>query len=261
MTATAPPPSAVRAAWDRDGFVVARGLFPADTIRAAAAEADALPARFAHLVSTKNMRCRWSDNVLTGECQFDAFDPIIDLSPACRELARAPALVGLLAEVYGEPACLFKDKLIFKHPGAKGYGLHQDWIAWGDAKFPRSFLSVVIPLDVADADNGCTVVYPGYHRNGPLTPEDGEYHELPAGTVDEARAVPLVLGLGDVGVFGGFTPHRSAPNLSDRPRRQVYLSYTKQSDGGELRDRHYGDFRAWLKEKYAQYGKTETYFE
>jgi ectoine hydroxylase-related dioxygenase (phytanoyl-CoA dioxygenase family) len=174
-------------------------------------------------------------------------------------LALDRRLVDAISDLYGDPACLFKDKLIFKFPGAKGYRLHQDWIAW--QRFPRSFNSVLVPLDPADADNGCTIVYPGYHHNGPLTPPDGDYHELPADTVDEAKAVPLVLAPGDVAAFGGFTPHRSDPNLSDRPRRQLYFSYTRQSEGGDLRTVHYEDFRIWLKEKYAKYGKTDTYFE
>jgi len=139
-----------------------------------------------------------------------------------------------------------------------GYGLHQDWIAW--ERFPRSFLTVLVPLESADRDNGCTIVYPGYHHQGCLTPEDGEYHELPAGTVDEDRAVPLVLAPGDVAIFGGFTPHRSDPNVSSRWRRQLYLSYNALGDGGDLHDVHYADFHRWLKTKYAQYGKHETYF-
>jgi 2-aminoethylphosphonate dioxygenase len=196
---------------------------------------------------------------LTGECQFDAFDPIVDLSSPCHRLAIEPRLLDALGNLYGEPACLFKDKLIFKLPGAKGYNLHQDWIAW--KRFPRSFLSVLVPLDRADSDNGCTIVYPGYHNNGPLSPADGDYHELPNDIIDETTAVPLILEPGDVAVFGGFTPHRSDPNLSDRPRRQLYFSYTRQSDGGDLRAIHYDDFHKWLKEKYARYGKTNTYFE
>ncbi|QEL14564.1 phytanoyl-CoA dioxygenase family protein [Limnoglobus roseus] len=249
-----------RTAWERDGFVIARGVFSPEEIQAAAADADRVEREFKHLVSTQNRRCRWQDNVFTGECQFDAFDPIIDLSPACAALARDPRLLSLLNDLYGEPAFLFKDKLIFKHPGAKGYALHQDWIAWGDT-FPRSFLSLLVPLDPADEENGCTIVYPGYHHNGSLTAEDGNYHELPADTVDESRAVPLTLALGDVAVFGGFTPHRSNANLADRPRRQLYFSYTKESDGGDLRERHYKDFQEWLVRKYEEYGKTGTYFE
>jgi ectoine hydroxylase-related dioxygenase (phytanoyl-CoA dioxygenase family) len=260
MTAVLTRPS-LKPQWDRDGFVIVRGLFDPAEVADAAADADRVREQFAHLVNTKNIRCRWSNNVFTGECQFDAFDPVIDLSPACRRLAYDRRLFELLADLYGGPACLFKDKLIYKLPGAKGYGLHQDWIAWGDDRFPRSFLSLLVPLDAADEENGCTLVYPGYHHNGPLTPEDGQYRELPAGTVDEATAVPLVLEVGDVAVFCGFTPHRSNPNLSDRPRRQLYFSYTKASDGGDLRERHYQDFHVYLRRKYAEHGKTETYFE
>jgi ectoine hydroxylase-related dioxygenase (phytanoyl-CoA dioxygenase family) len=119
---------------------------------------------------------------------------------------------------------------------------------------------VLVPLEAVDRDNGCTIVYPGLHRSGPLTPLDGEYHELPASAVDESQAVPLVLAPGDVAMFGGFTPHRSDPNVSSRWRRQLYLSYNAASEGGDQHDRHYVEFHAWLKEKYAQYGKNETYF-
>lgn len=249
----------LRTKYECDGYLVFPGLFNRDMMDRLSADADRVRERHARLIDTKNIRCRWQDNVLTGECQFDAFDPIIDLSPVCKEAACHPALLTALEAIYGEPACLFKDKLIYKLPGAKGYDLHQDWIAW--ERFPRSFCSVLVPLDDADADNGCTIVFPGYHRNGSLSAEDGQYHPLPAGTVDEAKAVPLVLRKGDVAVFGGFTPHRSDPNLTDRPRRQLYLSYTKRSDGGELREAHYNDFHAWLRKKYAEYGKSDTYFE
>ena len=57
-------------------------------------------------------------------------------------------------------------------------------------------------------------------------------------TVDEATAVPLVLEPGDVAVFGGFTPHRSDPNVSAGPRRQLYLSYNADSAGGDPRAKH-----------------------
>lgn len=258
-TLAAPVSPALREAYDRDGFVVVRSLFDPAIMAEASAEADRLLTQYDHLRDVKNMRCRWQDNVFTGECTFETFDPVIDLGRVCERLALHPRLLDVIAALYGEPARLFKDKLIYKPPGVKGYGLHQDWIAWPG--FPRSFLTVLVPFDAADRDNGCTVVYPGYHRGGPLTPQDGKYRELPAGTVDEARAVPLLLEPGDVAVFGGFTPHRSDPNVSDRWRRQLYLSYNADSDGGDQRDRHYREFHAWLKVKYAEYGKTETYFK
>jgi len=73
-------------------------------------------------------------------------------------------------------------------------------------------------------------------------------------------AVMLDLAPGDVAIFGCFTPHRSAPNLTSRWRRQLYLSYTARRDGGDLREQHYRRFHAWLRQKYAASGKTDLYF-
>jgi hypothetical protein len=249
-----------RQAYQRDGYIVVPGLFSAAEIARAGTEAEALLERCKPLMSVRNLRCRWQSNVTTGAaCEFETFDPVIDLSPAAHDLAHDPRLLGVLAELYGEPACLFKDKLIYKPPGLKGYGLHQDWIGWPG--FPRSFLTVLVPFDPADADNGATEVFPGYHHGGTLATEDGNYHELPLDAIDESRGVLLTMQPGDVAIFGGFTPHRSAPNRSDRWRRQLYLSYNKQSDGGLQRDKHYAEFHVWLRMKYAEYGKTDVYFE
>jgi ectoine hydroxylase-related dioxygenase (phytanoyl-CoA dioxygenase family) len=255
----APAPSDTRLAYERDGYIVLRRLFSAAEIARAAAEAEALLEHCRPLISVRNLRCRWQTNVTTGTCDFETFDPIIDLSPACRDLALDDRLLAALAGLYGEPACLFKDKLIYKPPGLSGYGLHQDWIAWPG--FPRSFLTVLVPFDAADGDNGATEVFPGYHAAGSLSPEDGDYHELPPDLVDLSRGVLLELRPGDVAVFSGFTPHRSAPNRSTRWRRQLYLSYNKHSDGGPQRERHYAEFHVWLHKKYAEYGKTDVYFE
>ena len=82
------------------------------------------------LIDTDNIRCRWQNHVETGECRFDCFDPVIDLSEACERAARDPRLLEIVGALYGEPACLFKDKLIFKPPGSPGYELHQDYISW-----------------------------------------------------------------------------------------------------------------------------------
>ncbi len=249
----------MKQAYDRDGYVIVRGLLPAAKIARATAEAETLLERCRPLMNTRNLRCRWQPNTKTGECEFETFDPVIDLSPACRDLAFDSRLLEVLAELYGEPACLFKDKLIYKPPGIKGYDLHQDWIGWPG--FPRSFLTVLVPFDPAGRDNGATEVFAGYHHQGALAPEDGEYHALSPERVDPARGVLMELAPGDVAVFGGFTPHRSAPNHSDRWRRQLYLSYNKLSDGGEQRTRHYEEFHVWLRKKYAQHGKTDVYFE
>ncbi|MGF1582792.1 MAG: phytanoyl-CoA dioxygenase family protein [Gemmataceae bacterium] len=239
------------------GFLIVRGLFAPEEIQRGSQEADKLFQRD-DLKKSDNIRCRWQTNETNGACQFETFDPVIDIGPVCRELAYDVRLLEVLHDLYGEPACLFKDKLILKRPGMKGYNLHQDWIAW--ERFPRSFLTVLIPFDRAAADNGCTEVFPGYHKNGPLSPEDGEYHELSFDGIDESKGVLLELGIGDIAIFDGFAPHRSGPNNSERWRRQLYLSYNKQSDGGDFRKRHYAEFHHWLRKKYAEYAKNNVYF-
>jgi ectoine hydroxylase-related dioxygenase (phytanoyl-CoA dioxygenase family) len=244
-----------------DGFLIVREFFTPGQIAAAESEARSLLKR-TDLIHTDNLRCRWttecSGGASNGACVFETFDPVADLSPACGQLATDPRLLAAIGALYGEEACLFKDKLIFKPAGAKGYGLHQDYIAW--PSFPKSFLTVLVPIDPSTVENGCTEVFSGYHHNGCMSAEDGEYHELPLSSVDPARAVKLELSPGDIAIFGGFTPHRSAPNASTSFRRQLYLSYNALSDGAHQRDRHYEEFLAWLRKKYAEYGKMDVYF-
>lgn len=247
----------LRTAFEQDGYVVCRGVFALEEIVSLAEAANRLLTR-RDLIHQSNLRCRWQNHHVTGECRFDCFDPVIDLDAVVERIARDARLTSLVSELYGEPAYLFKDKLIYKPPGATGYALHQDYIAW--PSFPRSFVTLLVPIDPTSDENGAVEVFPGWHKNGCLAPEDGEYHELDVAQVDESSGVRLLLEPGDVAVFHGMLPHRSAANQSSQWRRQLYLSYNAASDGGEQRTAHYQEFKDWLKRKYAEYGKVDTYF-
>jgi len=176
----------------------------------------------------------------------------------CEIVARDPRIIEIVSALYGEPAHLFKDKVILKPPGAKGYDLHQDYISW--KTFPKTFITAALAIDPSAADNGATEVFPGVHKRGYLSPVDGEYHHLPLEEIDESTGVYLELEPGDIAFFSGYTPHRSGPNRSNRWRRLLYLSYNADSDGGDRRDAHYREFHTWLPKKYAEYGKHNTYF-
>src|SRR5262245_49920958 len=119
----------LRHKYSDDGFVILRGVFTTEEMAALDAEANVLWWR-KDLIDVKNIRCRWQDHVETGECTFECFDPVIDLSPLVGRMAGDRRILDALVELYGEEACLFKDKLIFKPPGTKGYAMHQDYIAW-----------------------------------------------------------------------------------------------------------------------------------
>ncbi|MGH8456075.1 MAG: phytanoyl-CoA dioxygenase family protein [Stenotrophobium sp.] len=239
------------------GYCAVPRAFSADDVAALDQEAQRLLVR-EDLIHSNNIRCRWADHVDTGECRFDSFDPVTDIAPECARIARDCRIKERLWQIYDNPACLIKDKLIFKPPGAPGYPLHQDYIGWAD--FPRSFLTVMLAIDRCDAQSGAVEVFAGYHKQGSLAPEDGQFHRLPAGTVEAARGEILTLEPGDIAIFDGFTPHRSGPNLSGAGRRLLYLSYNSAADDGDLRETHYQQFHAWLKERYAEHGKFRTYF-
>ncbi len=245
-------------AYYRDGFLILRRVFRDDEMAVLRWEASTLVERH-DLIDTANIRCRWQDHVTTGACTFDCFDPVIDIGPVCRAFARDERILAPLRALYNDEAYLLKDKLIFKPPGVKGYSLHQDYISWPD--FPKSFVTVILAIDASSADNGATEVFPGYHRQGCLTPLDGDYHELPVESIDPSRGMMLELEPGDLAIFSGYTPHRSAPNGSATWRRQLYLSYNAGRDGGEQREDHYTQFHRWLHEKYAQFGRTGVYFK
>jgi ectoine hydroxylase-related dioxygenase (phytanoyl-CoA dioxygenase family) len=231
------------AAYADDGYLILRKVFSPREITRVAADAQRL-ARRADLIAPENLRCRHQPHIETGEPLFEVFDPVVDVAPHCARLAKGRRILDPVEAIYGEPAELFKDKLIFKPPGAQGYALHQDHPGWPG--FPESFLTVVIAIDAGGEENGCTVVYPGCHKRGRVAPADGQY-QMPDEAVREEDATPLVLEPGDVAIFGCFTPHRSAPNRSGQPRRQLFLSYNARSEGGQQREKHYAEFHAYMR--------------
>jgi len=246
-----------RNAWSRDGYVILRDLFTASEMAELAAETECLSQR-EDLIDPFNLRCRYMPHHATGEPLFEVFDPVNDVAPVCRRFAHDPRIVDAVASIYGEPAALFKDKLIFKPPGAKGYDIHQDIpLSWAD--FPRSFLTVLIPIDPSDSANGCTQVYSGYH--GGFLSQDPNVYMLSPGAVDDSRRVDLILNPGDVAIFHGLTPHGSGPNRSDGMRRAFFPSYNALSDGGDQRAAHYASFRERMAGRFDAERRSKLFFK
>ena len=122
-------------------------------------------------------------------------------------------------------------------------------------------MTLLLPIDPSNDDNGATEIFARSHRQGYLLAADGDYHELPLSQVDQTKGVRLCLEPGDVAVFHGILPHRSGANFSQTWQRQLYLSYNAHSDGGDQRDAHYRELQVWLKKEYAEFGKDAVYFK
>jgi ectoine hydroxylase-related dioxygenase (phytanoyl-CoA dioxygenase family) len=243
--------------FDQQGFLVLKSVFDADEMRQLLVESERLLTERLDLISPNNLRCRYMAHHETGEPLFEVFDPVNDISSLCERFCEDRRIVAAVESIYGEPACLFKEKLIFKPPGALGYKLHQDIPrAWKG--FPSTFLTVLIPIDASSEENGCTEVFSGYHTDF-LSDDDATYM-LPDDAVDAARRTPLVLAPGDIALFHGLTPHRSAPNRSNQMRRVFYVSYNARSDGGDQRDAHYAEFHERLKQRPGLDSKQPPFF-
>jgi hypothetical protein len=233
-----------------EGFIVRRGVFSSNEIAALIQECERLADPSTGLVDPKNLRCRFMKHHETGESLFEVFDPIVDASLPFQRVASDPRIVDMVESIYGEPASLFKEKLIFKPAGALGYDLHQDIPRYW-AGFPRSFLTVLMAIDLATEENGCTQVYSGYHHEF-LSPSDRpDLYMLPPESVDVTRRTMLLLEPGDVAIFDGLTPHCSDPNRSNKTRRGFYISYNAFSEGGDQRTGHYAQFHERMRQRLA----------
>lgn len=245
------------AQYHTEGYLVVPGVFARTAMADLGADVDRVCRECADLIDPHNMRVRFKTDHRTQATIFEVFDPMADLSPVAHAVAHAPQLLALLHDLYGEPACLFKEKLIYKPAGALGATLHQDWIAWPG--FPESFLTVVVAIDPFTVASGATEVFPRCHTRGYLSPMDGQHHVLERADL-ATEPVPLELQPGDVAIFGCFMPHQAGANTSQESRRGYFLSYNARSDGGDQYVQHYAAFHAWIKAKTPSPKKEQLYF-
>jgi ectoine hydroxylase-related dioxygenase (phytanoyl-CoA dioxygenase family) len=91
-------------------------------------------------------------------------------------------------------------------------------------------MSVWVPLQDSDEDNGCLWVIPGSHAWGlqPYEQRQGGYCNkglIAPDDFDFSQAVPVPARAGDVLLFSALLWHSSQGNRSDRMRRAFIVSY------------------------------------
>lgn len=155
-------------------------------------------------------------------------------SDVCNSVARDPRVLELVEGVVSPGIALHSSKLVAKQPHSEVVcHWHQDEGFYLDGTEPEMRsgvrMSVWIPLQHADENNGCLWVVPGSHRDGLEAYENvGEGHcrkrILRADYADE-HAVPLKVQAGDAVLFSGFLWHHSRGNYTDRVRRAFIISY------------------------------------
>lgn len=216
-------------AWRRDGWLRLPGMLPPDTV----ADVDRW---VGDLVE-------WSKAGQPGLHHYEQTDhgPTLartelfaDDHDGLGGFVRGDLIGDVPAQLFGEPAVLFKEKVNYKQPGGAGFAPHQDAPAY---RFVDHHISVMVPLDPATVASGCLYFAPGQH--GGLLPTD-ERGRVADDVVQRLAWEPVEAEPGDLLFFDSYAPHRSGTNTTERDRRGLYLTYNAASDG-DVRDRYYAD--------------------
>lgn len=143
-----------------------------------------------------------------------------------------------ISELFGEPAVLFKEKINFKMPGGNGFTPHQDAQAgWND--YASLLITVLISIDESTVENGCLELAAGHNQRGLI----GElWKPLTEENIKGMEFIPVLTKPGDAVFFDSYTPHRSGSNLTQHPRRVLYITYNRRSEG-DHRLQYYADKR------------------
>ena len=142
----------------------------------------------------------------------------------------APEIGGACARLAGwQGARLYQDNVLWKPPGARPLGFHQD-NSYLDFVVPGEMVTCWIALDETSARGGTIEYVRGSHRWGHSAPV-GRFHapddptkELRAAAADagiEPALVPVEVPAGGGAFHHGWTWHGSRVNESDRPRRAL----------------------------------------
>lgn len=224
------------ACWEANGYIHLPGFFAPE-------ERDALRAWVADFEARPETPGRWMKYFeRVGEPptrQLCRVENILDDHDGFRQLLQGEEMLGLVSQLMGEPAVLFKEKINYKLPGGNGFGAHQDAPAF--VSFGQTYhITLMISVDPSTVENGCLEMVPGRHREGLLPATEG-------GTLTPAFEAsvtwePLPTSTGDVVLFDSYIPHRSQANRSLLPRRALYVTYNRASEGS-FRDAYFAQKR------------------
>ncbi len=164
------------AAFQRDGYVVRRGIFTRDEMARIAAWTDEV--QYLAEVPGKYMMYFEPSLLEPGRRVIQRIENFSPYHAGFARLFDSGQMRGAVTQLFGEPAVLFKEKINFKLSGGDGFKPHQDQQAgWGT--YADLFITAMVSIDDTTIENGCLELAAGQHRRGligsewtPLTDAD-----------------------------------------------------------------------------------------
>jgi phytanoyl-CoA hydroxylase len=229
------------------GFLVVRGLVPAEDVNAMNEHVDNLLAGRETIEGARVMaglggapKPRSSDDWLRAHM-------LHRLSAIHERFLLHPRVLDVLEALIGPDVLALQSMLFFKQPGQPGQGYHQD--SFYIPTFPDTLCGAWLALTHANQENGCLWFTVG-SQNEPIYPDPRGWAaamhtnlsdlgtiENPSNTDESANGltrvaqkyagseVPVEAEPGDVVFFAGHVLHRSHTNHSTHPRRSFVGHY------------------------------------
>jgi len=218
--------------FDKDGYLIIKGLFSENELHDAENRINEFAKKKPEDWEQGKEMAYYETNLRNNERILARVEKAVDYHPEIRRIADSKKLMDCLKDLMKEKCLLFKDKINYKKPGGAGWAPHQDVQArWDD--FASYFISALIAIDDNDVDNGCLYIAPSHHKRKLI----GRYDtQLQGKDLEGMQFIPLPTSKGDVVFFDGYTPHKSDPNLSNKWRRNIYLTYNRISEGDHRSD-------------------------
>lgn len=210
--------------YDRNGYVIARGVFSPDEVESFKAHYMAMRAAGTYPLDSAGIDLgsddplkRYPRMIHMHRWDTISLDHLLD-----------SRLTGVVTTLLETPPLAVQTMLYFKPAGARGQAMHQDQ-HYLRAR-PGTCMAAWLALDACDEENGCMQVIPGSHQWPVLCPEKADtqasFTDVTVPIPPDSDVVPCLMAAGDVLFFNGTLVHGSFPNTSkDRFRRALICHY------------------------------------
>lgn len=229
----------IRAAFERDGYYHAKGVFSAEALAELEAAYDAIVRQL--VASNDKIDATWRGKEMN---RLKAANDVILHTHNVHRYSRTwldaflhEGFLGIVESIIGPDIILHHSKL-FQKPAENGspFPMHQDWPYFPTVK--DTMIAGIIHISDATDEMGCLRVYPGSHRLGRIEGANGRKQNkvLNAHPIENAQIIEAEAG--DVIFFHYFTLHGSMPNRSDKTRKTVLCQLYSGDDHVEKGNKH-----------------------
>lgn len=171
-------------------------------------------------------------DMLTAEEKQDLvrkFMWFVPYEPRLKALSQHPTLIDTIARIMGEAPVLFQDMALLKPPKiGREKPWHQDH-AYFNLPLETMVVGAWIALDEATVDNGCMIILPGSHRDGPVVHFRRRDWQICDTDVGNQGALAVPLKPGGLLLFHSLIHHGTPTNKSDQRRRAIQYHYRPAS--------------------------------